>query len=71
MRFDPSFHCVPHPAVLLAFHVPALPLCRYPSFRIQDAEEKIKARQELVKGALADKLNLLVKLVVRASSWLA
>lgn len=35
----------------------------YPSFKIKDAEEKIKARQELVKGALADKLKLLSKLV--------
>lgn len=35
----------------------------YPSFKIQDAEEKAKARQELVAGALGDKLKLLSKLV--------
>jgi glutathione S-transferase len=34
-----------------------------PTMRIQDADEKIKARQELVTGALADKLKLLTKLV--------
>lgn len=33
----------------------------YPTFKIQDADEKIKARQEIVKGALADKLTLLSK----------
>jgi hypothetical protein len=40
----------------------------YPSFRIQDPEAKIKARQELVAGALGDKLKLLTKLVV--CDWL-
>lgn len=35
----------------------------YPTFKIADADEKIKARQEIVKGALADKLALLTKLV--------
>jgi glutathione S-transferase len=35
----------------------------YPSFKLKDAEEKLKARQELVTGALADKLKLLSKLV--------
>jgi hypothetical protein len=39
--------------------------------RIQDADEKIKARQELVTGALADKLKLLTKLVVRSCATLA
>lgn len=32
--------------------------------RIQDADEKIKARQALVTGGLGDKLKLLNKLVV-------
>jgi hypothetical protein len=36
----------------------------YPSFRIKDPEEKVKARQELVAGTLADKLKLLSKLLV-------
>jgi hypothetical protein len=36
----------------------------YPSFKIKDPEEKVKARQELLAGALADKLKLLSKTVV-------
>jgi hypothetical protein len=32
--------------------------------RIQDPAEKVKARQELVTGALGDKLKLLSKLLV-------
>lgn len=35
----------------------------YPTFKIADADDKIKARQEIVAGALADKLALLTKLV--------
>eukprot|EP00775_Hariotina_reticulata_P005347 gene5347-5583_t len=35
----------------------------YPTFRIKDPEEKLKARQELVSGTLADKLKLLSKLI--------
>jgi hypothetical protein len=35
-----------------------------PTFRIKDPEEQIKARQELLEGALKDKLDLLSKLVV-------
>lgn len=34
-----------------------------PTMRIQDADEKVKARKELVTGALGDKLKLLTKLV--------
>ena len=36
-----------------------------PTMRIQDPAEKVKARAELVTGALGDKLKLLSKLVVR------
>lgn len=39
--------------------------------RMQDPDEKIKARQALVTGALADKLKLLSKLVVRRCATLA
>jgi hypothetical protein len=42
-----------------AVHASCVP--SYPTFKIQDADEKIKARQEIVKGALADKLTLLSK----------
>jgi hypothetical protein len=35
-----------------------------PTMRIQDPAEKIKARQELVTGALGDKLKLLSKQLV-------
>uniref|UniRef100_A0A383VC85 Glutathione S-transferase n=1 Tax=Tetradesmus obliquus TaxID=3088 RepID=A0A383VC85_TETOB len=35
----------------------------YPSFKIKDPEEKVKARQELLAGALADKLKLLSKVI--------
>lgn len=43
----------------------------YPSFKIKDPEEKVKARQELLAGALADKLKLLSKVIVSAQqhSW--
>lgn len=41
-------------------------VCRYASFKIQDPEEKVKARQELLAGGLNDKLKLLSKLVVSA-----
>jgi glutathione S-transferase len=34
-----------------------------PTFRIKDAEEKLKARRELLTGALGDKLKLLTKLL--------
>jgi hypothetical protein len=37
-----------------------------PTFRIKDPEEQKKARQELAKGALKEKLALLNKLVVRS-----
>jgi hypothetical protein len=39
-------------------------LCSYPSFKIQDPAEKARARQDLLAGALGDKLKLLSKLVV-------
>lgn len=35
----------------------------YPSFKIQDPAEKAKAREELLAGALGDKLKLMTKLV--------
>jgi hypothetical protein len=37
--------------------------------RIQDPEEKLKARQDLVAGALGDKLKHLSKLVVSGQSY--
>lgn len=37
--------------------------------RIQDPEEKLKARQDLVAGALGDKLKHLSKLVVSLQSY--
>lgn len=43
----------------------------YPSFKIKDPEEKVKARQELLAGPLADKLKLLSKTVeARAGKFL-
>jgi hypothetical protein len=49
---------------------PMLPCCArsYPTFRIQDQDAKLKAREEIVKGALADKLKLLTQLVVSVGS---
>jgi hypothetical protein len=43
---------------------PAAVQTLYPSFKIKDPEEKVKARQELLAGPLADKLKLLSKTVV-------
>ena len=35
-----------------------------PTFRIQDPEEQVAARQQLLEGALKEKLDLMSKLVV-------
>jgi len=56
--------CQPVPSHSAALVLASPAVSSYPSFKIQDAEEKAKARQELVAGALGDKLKLLSKLVV-------
>jgi hypothetical protein len=42
-------------------------LCSAPTFKIEDAEARLKARQEVAAGPLADKLKMMTKLVVSKS----
>lgn len=38
--------------------------CSYPTFRLQDEEEKLRARQELVQGKLGDMLTMMSRRLV-------
>jgi hypothetical protein len=41
--------------------------CSYPTFKIEDPDEQLKARQALLVGELADKLLKLSKLLVSSA----
>jgi hypothetical protein len=38
--------------------------CSYPTFLLQDADEKVRARLELLQGKLGDMLTMMARLVV-------
>lgn len=44
-------------------------MCSYPTFLLQDADEKVRARQELLQGKLGDMLNMMTRLVVSNQTY--